>query len=141
NYIFTPTTFIKREIPLYERGMDMNGDLIVLPWLEERFRNEAVALELIRTYTTISVPKLISWGKDEKGLSYLETELVQGSVRCDMAGDECRMPTVHHITRGCNMCKDIARGNANWFVHGTVLPQLKRLMHNTMGLNGFVIPP
>jgi hypothetical protein len=77
NYIFTPTTFIKREIPLRERGMDMNGNPIVLPWLEERFRNEAAALELIRTNTTIPVPKLLSWGKDEKGLLYLETELVQ----------------------------------------------------------------
>jgi len=66
-YIFTSATFIKREIPLCERHLGMNGNSIVLPWLEERFRNEAAALDLIRTRTTIPVPKLVSWGKDEKG--------------------------------------------------------------------------
>ncbi|KAI1871169.1 uncharacterized protein JN550_004614 [Neoarthrinium moseri] len=110
-------------------------------WDEQRFRNEAAALELVSTNTTIPVPKLLSWGRDEKGLLFLETELLQRSVCCDTAGDHCRMPKLHGATTGeCVDCRRIARDNANRFIYDTVLPQLQILKHNTTGLNGFVIP-
>ncbi|KAI1843819.1 hypothetical protein JX266_010078 [Neoarthrinium moseri] len=142
-YIFTRTSFVKREIPLNEREMSRSTGLPVAQrWEEQRFRNEAAALELVSTNTTIPVPKLLSWGRDGKGLLFLETELLQRSVLCDMAGDHCRMPKLHGATTGeCVDCRRIARDNANRFIYDSVLPQLQTLKHNTTGLNGFVIPP
>ena len=141
-YSFTASTFIKREIPLNKRNISwLTGKPVVNPWLEERFRNEAAALELIRNNTNIPVPRLISSGKDENGLLFLETELVLGSVRADMVGDECRMPQLHKIEGECNLCKELARKNSDRFVKEIVLPELSRLKASETGLNGFVIPP
>lgn len=140
-YNFTSTSFIKREIPTEKRDMDRFGKPITQRWLHERFIHEAAALNLLRSRTTIPVPRVISCGKDEHGLSYLETELVPDSVRCDMAGDECRMPELHLVSVECEKCRGIARQNADKFVRETVLPQLRTLKSNTTGLSGFVIPP
>jgi hypothetical protein len=70
-YNFTSTTFIKREIPLHKRR-HYQGKPVIIPFLPERFQNEAAALQLIRERTSIPVPELIGWGRDENGLLYLE---------------------------------------------------------------------
>jgi hypothetical protein len=40
--------------------------------------NEGAALELISRETTIPVPKVIGYGKDEDGVAYLEVKRVFG---------------------------------------------------------------
>ncbi|TQN67571.1 hypothetical protein CSHISOI_07869 [Colletotrichum shisoi] len=141
-YNFTSNTFIKRERPLTERGVNRSGQPVTDPWLGQRFTNEAKALQLIRDFTNIPVPKVVSYGNDQDGLWYLETELITKSVRCDMAGDSCRMPHLHNTHSGyCLQCATIAKNNADNFVRETVLPQLRALTSNTTGLEGFVNPP
>lgn len=142
-YNFTSTTFIKREIPLHERR-HYHGKPVTNLFFPERFQNEAAALQLIRDHTSIPVPELKGWGRDENGLLYLET--VVPGVRADMAGDECRMPTLHYTygsyTGGvCDQCKELARQNCNRFVNTTLRPQLKSLTSLSTGLKGIVIPP
>ena len=131
-YFRTTTTFIKRERP----------DAIGLRWLKERFTVEVAALQLLSKRTTIPVPKLIAFGEDKKGLCYLETEYIPGSVRGDMAAEICRLS--HNLGEPespCALCEDIVRKNADQFVREVVLPQLASLTSDTTGLNGIVIPP
>lgn len=92
-FSFTPSTFIKREIPLQKRHIScLTGKPMEKPWLAERTQNEALALALIHSQTSIPVPYLESWGRDSRGLCYLETQRVPG-IRGDMAGNSCRMST------------------------------------------------
>ena len=140
-YNFTSTSFIKREIPTDQRGVGRFGKPIIQRWLAECFVNEAAAIKLIRDRTTIPVPKVLSFGKDEFGLSYLETELVPNSMPCDRAGNQCRMPETHGTHGECQKCKSIAHNNADKFVQNTVLPQLRGLRSDKTGLDGVVIPP
>lgn len=144
SYHRTATTFIKREIPDYERMKDMNGFTIVDPWLAKRFSNEAAAYRLLKEKTSIPIPRVISSGHDANGLLYTEMELVPYSVQASEAASVCRMPKQHPMapsTDPCSYCRNIVQQNVANFVHKTVLPQLLSLKSNTTGLNGCVIPP
>ncbi|KAF2241388.1 hypothetical protein BU26DRAFT_525218 [Trematosphaeria pertusa] len=134
SYFWTERTFIKRELP----------DAAGLPWLKQRFAVEAATLRLLSDQTSIPVPRLIAFGEDEYGRCYLETECIKGSVRGDMAADECRMPQLHHPSEAkspCAACEGIVSANAERFVQEVVLPQLSRLKSRRTGLEGIVIPP
>ncbi|OCL02269.1 hypothetical protein AOQ84DRAFT_349418 [Glonium stellatum] len=141
-YSFTDDTFIKRELPPSQRKKNMKGEWITLPWMEERFRNEAVALALISKETTIPVPRVVAIGRDKDGLAFLETELLRG-IPCDYVVDECRVqgPQRHNDAGPCNVCESVAMTNTDRYVREKVLPQLDKLRSTTTGLDGFVIPP
>lgn len=150
-YNWTPTTFVKREIPISERYKRKSDGLpIDDPRLAARFFNEAAAYKLLKENTTIPVPQLLSYGYDTNGHLYIEMERVSGSVQASIAADECRMPDIHLpvVDAGsesgpgpCSQCREIVRNNVAAFVHGTVLPQLRGLKSNSTGLNGYVMPP
>lgn len=140
-YTTTATSFIKSEPRPDQRKTNIHGNIIVGRWPKERLYNEATALQLISTRTTIPVPKVISYGQRD-GVAYLEMERIHG-IQCSEAGEVCRMPSRpgHKPGRRCDTCQQIATANAERFVNDVVLPQLGGLKSNTMGLNGFVIPP
>lgn len=143
SYEWTDHSFIKREIPPSERKADINGNEIVWKWGAERLMNEGAALELLaRMRTTIPVPRVISYGKDTRGLAYLEVERIEG-LECGDVGKECRMPDNRKHNHGgeCEECANIAYDNVDRFITDEVLPQLQQLKSNTTGLNGFVLPP
>lgn len=141
-YLLTPTSFIKREIHHSQRKKNMKGEWMILPWQEERLQNEAAALALIAERTTIPVPRVLSCGRNEDGLAYLEMERLNG-IPCYQVGNKCRMPKdrAHNDSGQCSACQDIAMANADRFVVNEILPQLNALRSSTTGLNGFVIPP
>ena len=66
--------------------------------------NEGAALELISRETTIPVPRVIGYGKDEDGVAYLEVERMFG-IQCEDVGKQCRMPKAQAHNRG-GECKD-----------------------------------
>jgi serine/threonine protein kinase len=142
-YLKTPTSFIKRTRLHSERQRLKNGSFITpRKWDEERFHNEVAALRLVADNTTIPVPRVISAGKDENGMPYLETEYIEGVVLWGIE-DQCWMPDgERHVEEGaCETCGGIARANAERFITQDVLPQLSKLRSTTTGLNGFAIPP
>ena len=102
--------------------------------------NEGAALELISRETTIPVPRVIGYGKDEDGVAYLEVERVFG-IQCEDVGKQCRMPKAQAHNRGgeCKDCAKIALEKVDIFITMVVLPQLRRLKSTVTGLNGFVI--
>lgn len=141
-YITKKTTFIKRELAAYEQKRRQDGTTITRPWVEERLKNEALALQLIGEKTTIPVPKFIGVGRNADDLAYLETERVSGII-LEKIEEQCRMPKgKRHVIEGdCKTCGSIAKENAQKFITVEVLPQLKELRSTTVGLNGFVLPP
>ncbi|KAL1981288.1 hypothetical protein VTN96DRAFT_2834 [Rasamsonia emersonii] len=135
-YGYTSTSFIKRERKREsEQGESM---------LKKRLRNEAAALDYVSKHTTIAVPRLLSYGTDEEGQAYIETELLGGAL-CSEVIYQCWMPEgrKHNTTTGgeCSTCQAIATANADRYVKEVVLPQLEGLTSRTTGLNGVVIPP
>jgi aminoglycoside phosphotransferase len=96
----------------------------------------------VASHTTIPVPKVISFGEYENGLAYLEVERLSGIV-LEKIKSRCRMEEgERHVREGlCRECGVIAEENAKQFINETVLPQLAKLRSQTMGLNGFVLPP
>lgn len=142
-YSFTDTTFIKRERPLDERPINKRtGEPVVIPWLPERFQNEATVLGIIANNTKIPVPRVKGVGRDSNGRWYLVTELVQNAVRADMVDDRCWMQPDHGVYEGsCTACIDIAQTNTDQFITGTVLLWLSTLRFNSTAIKGFMVPP
>jgi hypothetical protein len=142
SYKWTAHSFTKREIPPPQRIKDKLGDDIIWPWSTQRLMNEGAALELISRETTIPVPRVIGYGKDEDGVAYLEVERVFG-IQCEDVGKQCRMPKAqaHNRSGECKDCAKIAFEKVDLFITTVVLPQLRRLKSTVTGLNGFVIPP
>lgn len=140
----TDTSFFKRERPLNDRDIDpRTGRPVEIPWLSERFKNEATILEIIANNTNIPVPKVISFGQNSEGLWFLETTLVQGAVRADMIDGRCWMPQDHKPAQQgtCNSCMAIAEYNIKEFIQNEVLPALRSLQYKSTGISGIMIPP
>jgi hypothetical protein len=78
-YSWTPTTFIKREVPPKRRQKNQRGEYIIDPFVKELFQIEASALNLL-SQTKIKVPKLVDSGPDENGLAFIETKLWGASL-------------------------------------------------------------
>ncbi|MCJ1426157.1 hypothetical protein MMC29_004059 [Sticta canariensis] len=142
-YSFTDTTFIKRERPLNERPINKRtGEPVMIPWLPERFQNEAAVLKIIADNTEIPVPRVKEIGQDSNGRWYLVTALVQNAVRADMVDDRCWMKQHHRVYEGpCNACIEMAQANTDQFVKETVLPWLGTLRFNSTAVNGLMLPP
>jgi hypothetical protein len=141
-HIITENTFIKRDLDPHDRKTRQDGTVITRPWVLERLRNEATALQLIAKETTIPVPKFINFGYDANGLASLETERLPGIILEEIK-KQCRMRMgKRHVEEGlCEKCGNIAKQNAQKFINEKVLPQLEKLQSTTTGLNGFVLPP
>ncbi|KIH91034.1 hypothetical protein SPBR_02053 [Sporothrix brasiliensis 5110] len=98
-------------------GMDIYGNPVVIPYINNRLRNEAAALQFISEHTTIPVPKFLGlW--EEHGLVYLKTAMVKDAVELQHV-DEARLPTaVEKVTAQ---------------LEAEIIPQLQRLRRNFIG--------
>jgi len=141
-YTKTSTSFIKSEYATSERPMNRAGKPIIWKWGAERLTNEGAALELLAKFTTIPVPRVISCGKDERGVMHLEVERKDG-ITAEAAGKHCRMPSEpsHTTTGSCSECERIASEQVNYFIEKMVMSQLQKLKATETGLDGFVLPP
>lgn len=109
----------------------------------QRIANEAQALTLVSTKTTIPVPKLLGHGVHPDGRQYLITEFIKGITLNQLSERECSYLGGQHYARSspCNICLEMAFSNALEFIQKTVLPQLAQLRSRERGLDGFVMPP
>jgi hypothetical protein len=143
NYITTKSVSLKHSVrPWMKTGTD--GALISRLYNNERILNYTAALQLIARRTTILVPRLIGFGKNDDGTAWIETERIQGGILLGLVRFHCRMPAgKRHVDDGteCAECDRIAKANARRFIANEVLPQLDSLTSDTTGLNGVVIPP
>ncbi|KAF2462600.1 uncharacterized protein BDR25DRAFT_274295 [Lindgomyces ingoldianus] len=140
-YSWTPTTFIKREVPPERRQKNLRGEWIIDPFVKELLQIEASALKLL-SKTKIKVPKLIDSGLDKNGLAFVETELWSG-IPGSRVREECRMPDGEkHVDTGeCTLCEEKAWTNAESYIINVVLPEFEELRSKTMGLDGKLVPP
>jgi serine/threonine protein kinase len=141
-HTFTASTFTKRNLHDSERKKRQDGSAITRSWNEKRIWNEAKALRLVQTKTSIPVPEVLDVGKDELGRAYLKTERIQGIPLKDVIG-QCRFTaTKRHVSNGrCEDCSGIAERKTERFIKEHVFPQLRNLASSATGLDGFVIPP
>jgi hypothetical protein len=98
-------------------------------------------LKLIAEKTTILVPKIIKFGTDEVGATFLEVERLDG-LEYGLVGDKCRMPAGKtHVAIGrCASCEKLAGVNVERYM-AKAIPQLQALKSKETGLDGFVLPP
>ena len=142
NLITTKSAQLKHSVKPWQKTT--NGELTSRLYNNERILNYAAALQLISQRTTIPVPRLISFGSNDDGTAWIETERTHGGVWLDVVRDQCRRPAgKKHMEDGneCDECGRIARANARRFIADEVLPQLNSLTSDTTGLDGVVIPP
>jgi hypothetical protein len=142
NLITTKSAQLKHSVKPWQKTT--NGELASRLYDKERILNYAAALQLISKKTTIPVPRLISFGENDDGTAWIETERTHGGVWLDVVRDQCRMPAgKKHVDDGgeCDECDGIARANACRFIAQEVVPQLNSLTSDTTGLDGVVIPP
>lgn len=143
-YVVRERSFTKRELLPEQLQKGPDGKPEPWKWSKERLLNEAYALGLVKEHTTIPVPRLLDFGVDDQGRTFVTMERIDGIQLGDI-GDECRMPAsggTPHVSVGkCDVCADIANNNADNFITKLVLPQLQQLTSYKTGLNGFVLPP
>ncbi|KAK4196400.1 hypothetical protein QBC40DRAFT_313758 [Triangularia verruculosa] len=118
-----------------------------LPPLQENIVHEVNVYRLLTKYTDIPVPdpKSISSDFDAAGRIYIRIERIEKTVRASAALKRCWMPLEHRSSSTdadgpYDRYARIIRRNADYFVHYTVLPELRRLRSRTTGLDGFVVP-
>lgn len=92
SYYFTTDVFIKRQPHAEEIGLDLYGNPVVIPYIADRLRNEAAALQFISENTSIPVPKFLGlW--EENGLVHLKTGIVRDSIELRSV-DKSLLPTI-----------------------------------------------
>ncbi|KAF2864752.1 kinase-like domain-containing protein [Massariosphaeria phaeospora] len=117
HYILTENIFTKRELQRNEFPTNIKTGLVVTPrWSRERLQNEAAALQYITSETSIPVPQFIDLF-DHNGVLHLQTKRVRGTPLDEI--DKASAPTAVKCV--------------NAYMESTVLPQLRKLRHNTLG--------
>ena len=143
-YVVRERSFTKRELLPEQLQKGPDGKPWPWKWGKERLLNEAYALNLVKEYTTIPVPRLLDSGVDNQGRTFVTMERIYGIELKDI-GNECRRPASgqrpHVSHEKCKTCADIANKNADNFITNFVIPQLQQLTSYETGLNGFVLPP
>jgi hypothetical protein len=109
----------------------------------ERITNEAKALDLVSTRTTLPVPRLLAHGTHPDGRRYLTTEYIPGPTLAEFPHRTCSKPAgqLHTGATPCSECSRQAYSNAVAFVSSTMMPQLAALQSRVRGIDGFVMPP
>ena len=128
-YIFTPTTFTKRQLRPSEYFYRLDGSLAKSDWERERIVNERDALMFIAENTSIPVPRVLEWS-DVDGVGSITVERISGCAFSDVYSD-----------LGPEDQAKLER-NTLTFIEETLLPQLRSLRSTKMGqLAGVVVPP
>lgn len=117
HYTLTETSFTKRELQQIELPTNNKTGSVVTPrWSRERLRNEEAALRYIASNTSIPVPEVLGLFEDN-GLLHLQTKRVHGTALDEI--DAASAPT--------------AIKQVNEYMDSFILPQLRKLRHNTLG--------
>lgn len=125
HFVRLESSFIKRELYDHEKDGPAYQWDPTMHLSRDRLRNERAALQLITSSTDLPVPKVIR-AVDEPGKPYLlETEVIPGQLLLMFRGEE--------YIRAVAKTTD--------YIENTVLPTLRNLCSNQLGLNGAVIPP
>lgn len=120
-YTLTESTFTKSELPHDSLPISLATQERVYPrWSRERLQNEAATLKFIASKTSIPVPKFLDL-YEENGLLHLKTERAPGILLEDLASEAA----VKHVDK----CLELS-----------VLPQLRRLRHHTIGSVDATLP-
>ncbi|RYC62819.1 hypothetical protein CHU98_g3387 [Xylaria longipes] len=146
---WTSDTFTKYELPDDQGSTDDETNRpSTLPPLRESMVHEVNVYRLLTKYTDIPVPdpKSISSDFDAAGRASIRIERMEKTARASAALKRCWMPLEHRSSSTdadgpCDRCARTIRRSADYFVHCTVLPELRRLRSRTTGLDGFVVPP
>ncbi|KAH8745784.1 kinase-like domain-containing protein [Diaporthe sp. PMI_573] len=144
SYKVSATTFTKTSrLPFLWNRPDGSSITWFRSWNHERIANEARALTLVSTNTTIPVPKLLEHGVHPDGRQYLVTEFIEGITLNQLSEQECSFLGEQHYASSspCKTCLERASSNALEFIQEIVLPQLAQLKSRQRGLDGFVMPP
>ncbi|TPX14838.1 uncharacterized protein E0L32_004947 [Thyridium curvatum] len=143
SYEVGATTFTKTSrLPFLWTRPDGSTMTWFRSWNHERITNEARALMLIATKTTIPVPKLLEHGVHPDGRQYLVTEFIEGITLNQLSKQACSFSGEHHCASPpCKTCLEKVSSNALRFIEESVLPQLAQLKSHQRGLEGFVMPP
>lgn len=117
SYYFTTSVFIKRQPHADEMGLDLYGQPVVVPYIADRLRNEAAALQFIHEHTTIPVPAFLGlW--EENGLVHLKTGMVSHGVELRSV-DKSLLPT--------------ALERVTTQLESDIIPQLQKLRRRFIG--------
>ncbi|KAJ2989003.1 hypothetical protein NUW58_g3688 [Xylaria curta] len=117
SYYFTTKVFIKRQPHEDELGLDIFGNPAINPYIPDRLRNEAAALQFVAEHTTIPVPKFLNlW--EENGLVYLKTAIVENGVELRHINESLLPTAIKKVTAQ---------------LESDILPQLRRLRRGFMG--------
>ncbi|PSR77355.1 kinase-like domain-containing protein [Coniella lustricola] len=144
SYKVSTTTFTKTSrLPFLWKRPDGSSFTWFRSWNHERIANEARALKLVSTSTTIPVPKLLGHGVHPDGRQYLTTEFIEGITLNQLSERPCSFLGEQHYDSSsrCKTCQEKASSNALEFIQEIVLPQLAQLKSRQRGLGGFVMPP
>ncbi|KAM4065022.1 phosphotransferase enzyme family protein [Hirsutella rhossiliensis] len=117
SYYYTTKVFVKRQPHQDELGLDVYGNPMINPYIADRLRNEAAALQFIAKHTTIPVPEFLDLWEDN-GLVYLKTALVGNGVELQHVDETLLSTATKSVTAQ---------------LESDILPQLRRLRRNFMG--------
>ncbi|KAH8588558.1 hypothetical protein B0O99DRAFT_357641 [Bisporella sp. PMI_857] len=70
-YVVRERSFTKRELLPEQLQTGPDGKPWPWKWGKQRLLNEAYALDLVKKYTNIPVPKLLDFGVDDQGRTFL----------------------------------------------------------------------
>ncbi|OAA61298.1 Protein kinase-like domain protein [Niveomyces insectorum RCEF 264] len=124
SYYFTTSVFVKRQPHVDELGLDLYGQPVVIPYIADRLRNEAAALQFIRAYTSIPVPVFLSlW--EENGLVHLKTGMVCHGIELRSVSKSLLPTAIERVTAQ---------------LESDILPQLQRLRRRFIGSANPLLP-
>ncbi|KIH90560.1 hypothetical protein SPBR_00935 [Sporothrix brasiliensis 5110] len=124
SYYFTANVFIKRQPHADEMGLDIYGNHVVIPYIADRLRNEAAALQFIAKHTSIPVPKVVClW--EENGLVHLKTSMVLDGIELRNVGESLLPTAIERVTAQ---------------LETDITPQLQQLRRNSIGSASPTLP-
>ncbi|CAK7219715.1 hypothetical protein SEUCBS140593_003988 [Sporothrix eucalyptigena] len=105
-------------------GLDLYGNPVVIPYIGNRLRNEAAALQFIGEHTSIPVPKFVGlW--EENGLVHLKTSMVHGGVG---------LRSLHKVLLPAAIETVMAQ------LESEIIPQLQQLRRRSIGSANPALP-
>ncbi|OAR02519.1 hypothetical protein LLEC1_01291 [Akanthomyces lecanii] len=117
SYYVTEKVFIKRQPHTDELGLDLYGNPVVSPYVADRLKNEAAALQYLQKNTAIPVPEFLGL-QTINGLVYLKMAWIPGAIEL-RAVPAARM--------------DAAIAAVTAELEADIFPQLRNLRSNRMG--------
>ena len=117
SYYVTENVLIKRQPHPSELGQDIHGNPVINPYIADRLRNEAAALQYVRSTTTIPVPEVLDL-RTANGIVYLKMSWIEGAIELSRVPDHRIEAAVTAVSSQLEV---------------EILPQLRSLRSHRMG--------